>query len=120
MKIDNFLNPNDMIGDVCTTWHFRLNKLNGVWNSLDVHLKILLVSCCVLTSIDYCIALHANMNGLQMKHLCKLIKASDRFTYGLRKTERITAFMKHCCFLPVECMILMGYAILTSEERNRF
>ena len=52
-------------------------------------MKIMLVMYYVLSNIDYCSVLYANINELQMKPLQTLKNASGRFIYGLRKSERI-------------------------------
>ena len=111
VRLDQCLKFDDMIGDVCKSGYFRLNKLKAIRNSLDVHLKVTLVRCYVLSSIDYCSILYANINGSQMKRLQRLMNTSVRFIYGLRKSERITPFMKQCHFLPVKYRILFKLCV---------
>ena len=102
VKIDQFLKFDDMIGDVCKTGYFKLNKLKTIRNALDTQLRITLVRCYILNVIDYCNVLYANLNGTQTKRLQMLMNASIRFIYNLRKSERVSSFMKKCHFLPVK------------------
>ena len=111
VKIDKFLNFDEMLKETCRNGYFRLNKLKNIGNALDLSLKISLVRCYILSGIDYCSVLYAGINASDIKRLQKLMNASVRFIYGLRKSERITKYMEKCHFLPVKYRILYKLCI---------
>ena len=101
VKLDNSLKFNTMINDTCRAGYFKLNKLKNMRMVLDEELKLSLVKCFILSKIDYCNILLNQTTNQQLKRLQKLVNASVRFIYNVRKATNITPYMKKAHFLPI-------------------
>ena len=123
VKLDEELKFNDMIGDTCSSGHYKLNKLKNMRMVLDSQLKLTLVKCYVLSKIDYCNILLNQATNKQLKRLQKLVNASIRFIFNIGKATNITPYMKQAHILPVIYRVkfkscLYVYKILHEKAPN--
>ena len=94
-----------MIADIYKSGYYKLGKLNNIRNVLDTNLKITLVKCFILTKIDYCNFLFSNVPMKEINRLQKLLNASVRFIFNLRRSVSITPYLKKSHILPVKFRI---------------
>ena len=127
--LDNNLTFKDQINSVCRKGFHMLRNLWKVSSKIsDVNLKIQIVQSCILSPIDYCNSLYVFLPKNQVSRLQRLINASVRFIYNLRKHFRpslstphpisITSFTKKCHFLPMEARIHFKICILVYKCLN--
>ena len=119
--IDSNLNFSAQINQVCRK---GFNLLRNLWRSSakvnDEQLKIRIVNACILTHIDYCNSLYLKLPEKQTKKLQRLMNASIRFIYNLRRSEEysITEHMKKCHFLPVTFRVDFKVCVLVYKCLN--
>ena len=120
VKLDESLKFDAAIGEACSAGHFKLNKLKNMRQVLDRNLKLTLVKCFILSKVDYCNILLNRATKKQIDRLQKLVNAAIRFVYNVKKSTRITPYMKEAHILPVKYRIkykssLYVYKILHGE-----
>ena len=105
IRIDECLKFDEAISDTCSGGYHRLNMLKNMRKVLNIDLKLTLVKCFILSRIDYCNILLNGVTKKQISRLQKLINASLRFVYSVRKSVSVTPYMKRAHILPVSYRI---------------
>ena len=114
--LDKNLNLSSQINQVCRK---GFNLLRNLWqiapNLSNVGIKIRIIKTCLLPHIDYCDGLYAGLPQKQIKKLQRLLNASVRFIFNLRRFEQvsISSFSMKCHFLPVKFRIDFKICLLT-------
>ena len=103
--IDCELNFKNMIFETCRGGYFKLNKLRNMRNSLPEDIRLTLIKCYIISKIDYCNFMYANVPKNQIYKLQKCLNAAVRFVYNVRRSTSITPFLKKAHILPVEYRI---------------
>ena len=100
--LDKNLSMEQQVNQICKACYFHLRNLGRIRHYLDIDLKILLVKSYVLSKIDYCNIILANINAALLKKLERVQNASIRFIYNLKKNVHISQYLKLAHFLPVK------------------
>ena len=103
--IDQNLKFDDMMNQVCSSGFYQLNKLKNLRTTLEVEDKLTLVKSLILSRIDYCSFLYCACKQKQIKKLQKLLNASIRFIFDLRRSASVSSYMAKCHILPVRWRI---------------
>ena len=102
--IDRNLNFNSQINQVCRKSFGLLRNLWKISSKLNsVELKTRIIKSCLITHLDYCNALYASLPQVQIRKLQRIMNASVRFIFNLKRFERVSIshYMKQLHFLPV-------------------
>ena len=105
VMLDSRMSMQQMVAQCCKTGYFNLSKLQSIRHCLDYGTKVLLVQSTVLSRLDYCNVLLANLPKTYIAKLQRVINASVRFIFNLSKRDHVTVCAKRCHFLPVWCRI---------------
>ena len=100
--LDSELKMDKMVSKCIQTCYLNLSEMKSIRHYLDTDTKLMLVSCSILSRLDYCNVLLTNSSaGLQRK-LQKVLNASIRFIFNLTMLQSVTPFLKRCHILPVK------------------
>ena len=111
--IDENLTFDYMIDNVCRAGYYKLGVLRNMRNYLSKNLKIMLVKCYILSKIDYCNALYGCLKQCQIYKLQKLLNASIRFIFGIRRSASVTQYLIESHILPVNLRIKYKLCIMS-------
>ena len=103
--IDTSLKFSAQINDVCRKGFYMLRNLWTVSSKVtDINLRTQLITSCIIPRIDYCNSLYSRLPKKQIKKLQRLLNASVRFIFRIRRFDRISIsnHAKKCHFLPVQ------------------
>ena len=89
-----------------------MNKLKNMKYSLSENLRISLVKCYIISQLDYCNFLYANITKKQLNNLQKCLNAAMRFVYSIRRSKSITPYLKKAHILPVKYRIVYKLCLL--------
>ena len=86
----------------------------------DVALKIRIISSCLIPHVDYCNSLYVCLPKKQINKLQRLVNASVRFIFNLRRFDRvsISSYSKKCHFLPVQYRVNFKICLLAYKCFN--
>ena len=114
--IDQKLSLKSQINKVCKFGFYMLKNLWRISSKInDITIKIQLVHSCILSHLDYCNSLYVDLPKKEIKKLQRVMNASVRFIYNLRRTAEIihiTPYLKKCHFLPINLRIKFKICVL--------
>ena len=106
------------INQKCSSAYFHLRNIGRVKRCLDESHRILLVQSLILSKLDYCNSVLANVPGYLIKKLQRVMNAGVRFIYDVRKREHITPYMMRAHFLPVKYRIKFKLCLIVFKSLN--
>ena len=93
--------------------YFNLNQIKTISRYLDKSTKIKLVHSFILSKLNYCNIIYANITKTDLKYMQKLINSSIRFIYNLSRRTPTSSYIQKCHFLSMEHRIKFKSNILT-------
>ena len=118
VKLDENLTMKYHINNIIQVGHFHLKRFHRLRYYLDQNTKLKIVTSFVLSKMDYCNSLLANITQKNMYRLQKLINASVRFIYNLRKREHVSQYAKKAHILPAAYRIKYKLCTLAHKIIN--
>ena len=106
------------INHKCSQAYYHLRNMGRIRRCLDEKRRILLVQSLVLSKLDYCNSLLANVPGYLIKKLQRVMNAGIRFIYDIRKRQHVTPYLKMAHFLPVIYRIKFKLCLLVFKSIN--
>jgi hypothetical protein len=120
--IDQNLSYKDTMRRCVKSCYFNLHKLKSIRHYLDENTKIKLVHAFILSRLNYCNILYANITKSDLSYMQKVINASVRFIYNLSRRTHTRNYIKQCHFLSMDhrikfkCNITI-YRILKMKDK---
>ena len=105
VQLDSNLSLKQRVNKICQSGMYAVKVLSSLRNVIDSETKIILVKSLVLNKIDYCNSLLSSIPNYLIEKIQKVLNASIRFIFNLKKSVHITPFMKQAHFLPVQFRI---------------
>ena len=115
---DKNISMEKQVSEICKVCYFHLRRLGRIRNYLDIELKILLIKSYVLSKLDYCNIILANIPDKLIKCLQRVQNASVRFIYNVTKNEHISQYLKKAHFLPIKFRIQYKMCLITFKILN--
>ena len=116
--LDSKLSMQAMVSESCKSCYFQLKKLQSIRRCLNVTEKTSLVHANILSRLDYGNVLLVGSSVSLIKRLQKVLNATVRFIYNLRKSQSVTNFTKKCHFLPVKYRIMFKSCLVVYKILN--
>ena len=116
--LDPNLSMEQEINKRCSSAYYHLRNIGRVKRCLDENHRILLVQNLILSKLDYCNSVLANVPGYMIKKLQRVMNAGVRFIYDVRKRDHITPYLKRAHFLPVIYRIRFKLCLLVFKYFN--
>jgi hypothetical protein len=101
VTIDSTLSMKNFVNTKCSEAYFKLKNISRLRYYLDTSMRIMLVRNLILSKLDYCNAILANIPKYMINKLQRVLNASVRFIYDIKKHEHISYYVKKAHFLPV-------------------
>jgi hypothetical protein len=111
--IDHHLKMDRHIDNICRVAYSHLRSIHRLRKSLNHATTSILVHSLVLSRIDACTAVLHGTDKSQLKKLQRVIKATFRVTYQLKKRDRISKLMKEKGWLSIDERIVLRLAVIT-------
>ena len=118
--LDNNLTMNKMVNECIKTCYFNLKKLGGIRRLLSQDIKLRMVVSYVISRLDYCNALYANISKTRLTKLQKLLNACVRFIFGLTNNTDVYECSKSLHILPVKYRIMYKLCLLVYKTMYGF
>ena len=118
IMFDKNISMEKQVSEICKVCYFHLRRLGRIRNYLDIELKILLIKSYVLSKLDYCNIILANIPDKLIKCLQRVQNASVRFIYNVTKNEHISQYLKKAHFLPIKFRIQYKMCLITFKILN--
>ena len=118
VNIDSTISMKAFVNAKCSEAYYKLRNIGRLRSYIDTPVRIMLVRNLILSKLDYCNAILANVPDYLVKKLQKVLNASVRFIYDVRKHEHISAFLQKAHFLPVKQRIQYKLCILVFKIVN--
>ena len=100
VKLDEHMTMNYHISNIVQVGNFHLKRFQRLRYYLDQDTKLKIVTAFVLSKMDYCNSLLANIPQRSLQRLQKLINASVRFIYNLPRRAHVSQYAKQAHILP--------------------
>ena len=110
--LDNELSMKRHIGKVASVCFYQLRRLRQVRRILGADVVARLVSAFVLTRLDYCNSVLANLPDSTIAPLQRVQNAAARLVKGLGPRDHITSALRELHWLPVRHRITYKLCIL--------
>ena len=105
VTIDSTLQFKDMIDEVTKNCYYKLNRLQNMKKSLDGKIRLTLIKSLIISKLDYCNFLYSHAPNYLIQRLQKCLNAAVRFVFNVRKSARITPYLKSAHILPIRSRI---------------
>ena len=102
VTIDSTLSLKNFVNTKCSEAYFKLRNISRLRYCLDTTMRIMLVRNLILSKLDYCNAILANIPKYIINKLQRVMNASVRFIYDIKKHDHISIYLKKAHFLPVQ------------------
>ena len=101
VRLDENLTMKHHINNIIQVGNYHLKRFHRLRYYLDYNTKLKIVTAFVLTKVDYCNSLLANVPKKAILRLQKLINSCVRFLFNLRKREHVSVYAKQAHILPI-------------------
>ena len=116
--LDESLTMEKEINKKTSQAYYHLRNIGRIKRCLDEDRRILLVHSLILSKLDYCNSILANVPGYLLKRLQRVMNASVRFIFDVKKRDHITPHLKRAHFLPVVFRIKYKLCLLVYKALN--
>ena len=104
--INETLSFDCMINETCRICFYKLTKLRNLCSFLEARNKIMLVKCFILSYLDYCNSVYANIPLYLFHKLEKELNACIRFISNIpMNNHNLLSYYKECHILPIQYRI---------------
>ena len=107
-----------MVMNCVSNCHFNLKKLGGIRKNLSKYDKLTMVKSYVISCLDYCNALYANISKTLLLKLQKVMNACIRFVFDLPKRSNVEIFAKSVHLLPIRSRIKYKLCLIAFKVLN--
>ena len=112
VTLDSALSMKQQIYTVCKACYFHVRQISKIRKILSQESVAKLVSCFVLSRLDYCNSLLADLPTESINKLQYVQNCAARLVFGLRKREHITPALKNLYWLPISQQIHYKLSLL--------
>ena len=116
--LDQELKMKHHVSQVTKSAYVHIRKLRSIKKYLSKDSLKTLVTCFILSRLDYCNSLLFGVSDETLDRLQKVQNAAARLIYGLRKNDHITATLKELHWLPIRFRIEYKIALITYKTLN--
>ena len=102
VNIDSTLSLKNFVNTKCSEAYFKIRNISRLRYCLGAPMRIMLVRNLLLSKLDYCNAILANIPKYLINKLQRILNASVRFIYNIKKHDHISYYLKKAHFLPVQ------------------
>ena len=113
VHLDQELKMKAHVSHVVKTSYIHIRKIRSIKKFLTIDSLKILVSCFILSRLDYCNSLLYGTTEDTLDRLQKVQNAAARLIFGLRKHDHITDTLKKLHWLPIRSRIEYKIAIIT-------
>ena len=103
--LDSNLTMEENVKEICKASYFHLRNMGRIKKCLDTELRILLVKSFVLSKLDFCNGILANIPVHLMNKLQSVQNSCIRFIYNIKRREHVSQYLLKAHFLPVRYRI---------------
>ena len=118
VTLDSALSMKQQINTVCRACYFHIRRLSKIRKFLSQESVVKLVSCFVLSRLDYCNSLFADLPTESINKLQNVQNCAARLVLGIRKREHITPALKNLHWLPISQRIHYKLSLLCYKSFN--
>ena len=119
VQLDNNISMNKMVSLCIQTCYLNLKKLSSIRRHLSQDIKLRLVLSYVISRLDYCNALYANISKTLLNKLQGILNACVRFVCNLDRDGDVDECCKSLHILPVKYRIMYKLCLLVFKVLNR-
>ena len=112
------LSMKQQISTVCRACYFHIRQISKIRKFLSQESVAKLVSCFVLSRLDYCNSLFADLPTESINKLENVQNCAARLDLGIRKGEHITPALKNLHWLPLSKRIHYKLSLLCYKSFN--
>ena len=102
VTLDTHLSISSNISKMVTLCFSALRNIRSNRRSLTRKLNITLISALVLSRLDYCIALHADLPAASTCRLQRVLHAAARLIFCKGQREHVTPLLRQLRWLPIK------------------
>ena len=106
------------INTACRVCYFRIRQISKIRKFLSQESVVKLVSCFVLSRLDYCNSLFADLPTESINKLQNVQNCAARLVLGIRKREHITPALKNLHWRPISQRIHYKLSLLCYKSFN--
>lgn len=118
VHIDNTMSMKKMVLNCVSNCYFNLKKLGGIKRNLSTDTRLTLVKSYVISRLDYCNALYANISKTLLNKLQSVLNACVRFIFDLPTNADVKQFARSAHILPVHSRILYKLCTIVFKIMN--
>ena len=118
VTLDSALSMKQQINTVCRACYFHIIEIFKIRKFLSQESVVKLVSCFVLSRLDYCHSLLADLPTESISKLQNVQNCATRLVLGIRKREHITPALKYLHWLPISQRIHYKLSLLCYKSFN--
>ena len=116
IKLDENLSMQRQIASVRKTTFWQLSNLKMIGKYLTKDIKTMLVKTLILSKLDYCNALYANLPNYLIKKLENVLNAAIRFIHNLdQRCDELNHYYRESHILPVHYRIKYKVCLVTHK-----
>ena len=105
VQLDNKLSMKKMVSYCVKNCYLNLKKLGGIKRNLSKDIRLTMVKSYVISRLDFCNALYANVSKTLLNKLQNVMNACVRFIFDLQRDIDVKPFSKSAHILPVKSRI---------------
>jgi hypothetical protein len=102
VNVDSTISMEAFVNSKCSEVYYKLRNIGRIRSCLDIPMRIMLVRNLILSKLDYCNSILANIPEYMVHKLQKVLNASVRFIYDVPKYAHISSYVQKAHFLPIK------------------
>jgi hypothetical protein len=110
--IDSDISMSSQINRTIRSCFFQLRQLKAIRKNLPVNVAKSLVNAFVVSRLDYCNGLYANLPAVQMNRLQSVLNAAARLLFKTSKFSSVTPLLRHLHWLRMSERVLFKLCIM--------
>ena len=118
ITLDSALSMKQQINTVCRACYFYMRQIYKIRKFLSQKSVVKLVSCFVLSRLDYCNSLLADLPTESINKLPNVQNCADRLVLGIWKREHITPALENLHWLPISQRIHYKLSLFSATRAS--
>ena len=118
VTLDSALSMKQQINTVCRACYFYMRQIYKIRKFLSQKSVVKLVSCFVLSRLDYCNSLLADLPTESINKLPNVQNCADRLVLGIWKREHITPALENLHWLPISQRIHYKLSLFSATRAS--